>query len=429
MVWIYAEVSNLRIPSSGHAYFSLKDDKAQISGVMFRGQLKQMKFELEDGLGIVGLGRISVYEPRGTYQIIMEYIEPQGLGALQLAYEQLKRKLSDEGLFDAQKKASLPFLPHKIGIITSPTGAVIRDILHILDRRFPNLQIVIFPVRVQGERAVHEIVHALALANNRKDIDVLILARGGGSLEDLSAFNSEAVARAIFASELPVISAVGHETDYTIADFVADQRAPTPSAAAETVVPLKLDLMLRCAELSKRCQSLLSLTIKQKRDTYFKLRKRIIHPIKIIRDLQLRADDYGQRIQRAMINFIEHFKTKHNNYHHILLSNKPDKYISIYQSKVDICMYKITKIIEKKLFNSKERLNGLQAALSAMNPQAVLQRGYSITRVLPDKVVLADSARVSQNQHLEIILARGALEVSVVKRHLQEINNNHKISE
>lgn len=418
MVWIYAEVSNLRIPSSGHAYFSLKDDKAQISGVMFRGQMKQMKFDLEDGLSIVGLGRISVYEPRGTYQIIMEYIEPQGLGALQLAYEQLKRKLSDEGLFDAQKKTSLPFLPHKIGIITSPTGAVIRDILYILERRYPNLEIIVLPVRVQGERAVDEIVHALAIANNRKDIDVLILARGGGSLEDLSAFNSEAVARAIFASELPVICAVGHETDYTIADFVADQRAPTPSAAAEIVVPIKSDLMLQHAALRKRCKSLIVLAIKQKRDTYFNLRKRIIHPIKIIRDLQLRADDYGQRVQRAISNRVGHLKIRHKSCYQMLLYNKPDNYISKYKDKVHILTYKLLKKIEKKIIHHREHLKALNVALSVMNPKAVLLRGYSITRSLPDKAVVVDSASVSKNKHLEVILAKGALEVNVVKRHL-----------
>jgi exodeoxyribonuclease VII large subunit len=228
MVWVCGEISNLRIPSSGHAYFTLKDDKAQIAAVMFRGQMRQLQFELEDGLAIIGLGRISVYEPRGTFQIILEYVEPKGAGALQLAFEQLKQKLAREGLFDASHKTTLPFLPETIAVITSPTGAAIRDILHVVQRRFPNVRIEIVPVAVQGDAASKEITRALSIVNLRAAADVIILARGGGSLEDLAAFNTETVARAIFASSIPVISAVGHETDFHHCRFCGRCSRPYP---------------------------------------------------------------------------------------------------------------------------------------------------------------------------------------------------------
>ncbi|GAI29342.1 unnamed protein product, partial [marine sediment metagenome] len=214
-VWIVGEISNFRIPVSGHFYFTLKDEDSQINAVMFRGQQRQLKFEPEDGMRITGMGRLSVYEPRGTYQIILEYMEPAGVGALQVAYEKLKARLAQEGLFDGKYKQPIPFLPQKIALITSPSGAVVHDMLNIIDRRFPNMNIQIFPVKVQGDGAENEIVAALELLNQKADADVAILARGGGSLEDLQAFNTERVAKAVFASSISVISAVGHETDYT----------------------------------------------------------------------------------------------------------------------------------------------------------------------------------------------------------------------
>ncbi|MEE9165043.1 MAG: exodeoxyribonuclease VII large subunit, partial [Nitrospinota bacterium] len=235
-VWIEGEISNLRIPSSGHMYLTIKDEESQIKVVMFRSGKSQLKFGPKDGDQVIVKGKITVYEPRGEYQIVIDYMEPKGIGALQLAFQQLKEKLSKEGLFDEELKKSLPLLPQKIGIITSPTGAAVRDILNIIDRRFPNVHILIAPVKVQGEGAAQEIAAAVKDLNKIKGVDVIIVGRGGGSIEDLWAFNEEVVARAIFESEIPVISAVGHEIDFTISDFVADLRAPTPSAAAELVV-------------------------------------------------------------------------------------------------------------------------------------------------------------------------------------------------
>ncbi|MFC1896679.1 exodeoxyribonuclease VII large subunit, partial [Thermodesulfobacteriota bacterium] len=234
-VWLRGEISNFHVPISGHFYFTLKDAGAQIRSVMFRGQNRSLKFQPEDGLAVIALGRISVYEPQGIYQIIVEFMEPEGVGALQVAFEQLKARLGQEGLFGPEHKRPLPFLPRKISVMTSPTGAVIHDFIKVIDRRFPSVHIEVVPVRVQGEGSEEEMVQALNTVNMCGDSDVIVLARGGGSLEDLQAFNSESVARAVFKSCIPVVSAVGHETDFTIADFTADVRAPTPSAAAEIV--------------------------------------------------------------------------------------------------------------------------------------------------------------------------------------------------
>jgi len=241
-VVVEGEISNLRQPSSGHNYFSLKDSSAQIRCVFFRGDAAKVKFKFSDGMQVVCYGRVGVYERDGQYQLVVARMEPKGQGALQLAFMQLKEKLAKEGLFDEARKRPLPFLPKAIGVITSPTGAVIRDILHILERRFKDAHVVIYPVRVQGDEASGEIVQAIEDMNNSKEVEVLILARGGGSLEDLWCFNEENVARAIYKSDIPIISAIGHETDFTIADFVADRRAPTPSAAAEIVLPSRQEL-------------------------------------------------------------------------------------------------------------------------------------------------------------------------------------------
>lgn len=246
---VVGEISNLRQPASGHMYFSLKDEKSQIKSVLFKGASFKVKFSLSDGMKVLCRGRVGVYERDGQYQLYVNSIEPQGQGALALAFEQLKAKLLKEGLFDALHKKELPLLPKAIGVVTSATGAVIQDILQVLDRRFGAEHVIIHPARVQGEGAALEIVSALETFNQLKNVDVIILARGGGSLEDLWCFNEEPVARAIFASEIPVISAVGHETDFTIADFVADKRAPTPSAAAEIVVPSKVELETKLENL------------------------------------------------------------------------------------------------------------------------------------------------------------------------------------
>ncbi|MDD4201859.1 MAG: exodeoxyribonuclease VII large subunit [Candidatus Omnitrophica bacterium] len=262
-LWLEGEISNFKRHSSGHLYLNLKDKDAIIQAVMFKGSADKLQFKPEDGLKITCSGKISVYDQRGQYQIYISSMEPQGLGSLQLAFEQLKEKLKKEGLFDSSRKRPIPFLPAKIGVITSPTGAAIRDILNVLRRRFSNAEIILNPVKVQGNEAKNEIVQAIELFNKRDKIDVMIVARGGGSLEDLWAFNEEIVARAIANSRIPVISAVGHEIDWTIADFVADFRAPTPSAAAELVLPEKEELLNRISVAKQRLKNALQSTVIQ----------------------------------------------------------------------------------------------------------------------------------------------------------------------
>jgi len=241
-ILVEGEISNLKVPPSGHIYFTLKDDLSQIRVVLFKNQARSLRFSPEDGLHVICRGRVSLYEKRGEYQLILEEMEPKGIGALQLAFLQLKERLEKEGFFDSSRKRPIPMVPQKIGIVTSPTGAVIRDMLQIIERRFENVHLLLYPVRVQGEGAASEIAKGIEYFNEQMEVDVIIVARGGGSLEDLWAFNEEEVARAIFYSQIPILSAVGHETDYTISDFVADVRAPTPSAAAELVVKDKRDV-------------------------------------------------------------------------------------------------------------------------------------------------------------------------------------------
>ena len=290
-VWLVGEISNFHTPVSGHFYFSLRDPDAQISAVMFRGQNRNLRFRPEDGLSVIAMGRINVYEPKGIYQLIIEYLEPEGIGVLQLAFEQLKARLAAEGLFDEEHKQPVPFLPRRIAVITSPTGAVIRDILNVIGRRYPNVVIEIVPVRVQGEEAAGEIAEALYFLNEQDNAEVIVVARGGGSLEDLQAFNSELVARAIFSSHIPVVSAVGHETDFTIADFTADLRAPTPSAAAELIVPVKDDLVRLIQGITGTLRTSITQRLRLLRERNIRVSGRLVHPKRQIADYRLRLDD------------------------------------------------------------------------------------------------------------------------------------------
>jgi len=409
LIWISGEISNFRVPVSGHYYFTLKDSEAQINAVMFKGQNRSLKCIPEDGMNITGLGRISVYEPRGTYQIILEYLEPSGLGAAQAAFEKLKAKLSEEGLFDAQHKKPIPFLPDTICLITSSTGSVVHDMIRVIHRRYGDIPIEIFPVKVQGGGAEDEIASGIELINNRNKADVAILARGGGSLEDLAAFNSEKVARSIFASKIPIISAIGHETDFTIADFVADLRAPTPSVAGEFAVPVKSELKERLQMLYKRLCLRLHLHIKQHFNYIEKLIKRLIHPKKKLDDAKLRLDDYSSRLYKEFNRYVKArqeqtswLKRRLDNKNPILLVNN----------------YKITLIHQMDLFKSlittyfsghRSYLKELRGRLLSLNPISVLARGYSITRTFPDKDVITDSDTASIGQLIEIVLANGSL--------------------
>jgi exodeoxyribonuclease VII large subunit len=363
-LWVEGEISNFRIPSSGHFYFTLKDEKSQIRAVMFRSQNRTLEFSPEDGLSVICRGRLNVYETRGEYQLILDYLEPKGLGALQLAFEQLKQRLAQEGLFDPDHKKPLPQLPRKIGIVTSPTGAAIRDILNIIERRFANVGILIYPVKVQGEGAAQEIATALQELNQMPEIDVVILARGGGSIEDLWPFNEEVVARAIYHSEIPVISAVGHEVDFTIADFVADLRAPTPSAAAELVVRNKDDLIYNLNTVYVRLKNSIRKIYEFNQSRFAFLQKRMPDPRKMIPGLRLTIDEYGERIAFYVSNAV---KIK------------------------------------------KEKIEGMMGRLDALSPLNVLKRGYSITRTVPDLKVVRDAKQLASGDKINVRLFKGEL--------------------
>ncbi len=376
---------------------------------MFRGQQRHLKFEPADGMGVTGMGRISVYEPRGTYQVILEYLEPSGAGALQIAFEKLKSRLASKGFFNEQHKRPLPFMPSKISLITSPTGAVVHDLLNIIQRRAAGVRVEIIPVSVQGAGAVEQIVDALVLLNDRADSDVAILARGGGSLEDLQAFNSEPVARAVFESQIPIISAIGHETDYTIADFVADLRAPTPSAAAELVVPEKTELNRRCTELKRALIYNINNFIRQLRKTIEELNSRLKAPERQVEDFRLRLDDLINRLENMARGRIGHENERLNFWTDRLLANNPRSQLIKINEKLDQIN---TNLFKTLIFYLKDRQNKLRtqtAKLDALNPLAILARGYSITRTLPGTLVVKDARNVTLDQQLEVMLSRGKL--------------------
>ena len=415
-IWITGEISNFRVPVSGHFYFSLKDSRSQINAVMFRGQNGQLKFEPEDGMQINGIGRISLYEPRGTYQIILEYMEPSGVGALQVAFEQLKQKLSSQGLFNDEHKQSIPFLPNKICVITSLTGSVIHDIIRVLNRRFPNIPLEIIPAKVQGDDAQKELIDAIRLLNERCQADVAILARGGGSLEDLQPFNSEGLARAIFASKIPIISAVGHETDYTLSDFVADLRVPTPSAAAEIVVPLKTDLERKCIDLQRKLIGTFSNYLRFLKTYLREFSRRLLDPRKKIQDLRLRTDDLTSRLIRAWCQDIRHRQQLLQWRMEKLRRFSPAVRLSSLISKHEQLNHNLLSSMNIYINKNSGNLHTIRSKLAALSPMAILERGYSITRSLPGAQLIRAAESVASGDRLQILLGSGSLEAQVVKQ-------------
>lgn len=415
-IWVSGEISNFRTPSSGHCYFTLKDPRSQISAVMFRTQARSLKFKPEDGLSVIGLGRISVYEPRGSYQVIFEYLEPKGIGGLQIAFEKLKQKLSDEGLFDVRHKAMLPALPQKISIVTSPTGAAIRDFIKVAQRRFPNLTMEVVPVSVQGSRSPGEIVDAIRMLNTMGRTDVIVLARGGGSIEDLWAFNDEHVARAIFSSRIPVVSAIGHETDFTIADFVADLRAPTPSAAAEIVVPSKEELKHRLDEVNRKLYIAISYLLKYLEKQTMALSSRFVHPQRRLQDMRMRLDDYSMRLTSTLMDNLARKSERLAFGHHMLINLSPSKTVVLMKEQVLQRRHALLRHMSQIIREGWATASKNRSILEALNPMAVLQRGYSITRKLPDQSIVRSARQVKSDQALEILLGRGKLTVNVKER-------------
>ncbi len=410
IVWVQGEISNFKHHSSGHMYFALKDDKAQIKAAFFRNSNALLRFRPEDGMEVLTRGRLSVYEPRGDYQLIVEFMEPKGLGSLQLAFEQLKQKLRKEGLFDEERKRPLPLLPRKIGIVTSPTGAAIRDMLHILARRNSALHVLIYPARVQGQGAAGEIVAGIRYLNSRDDLDVLIVGRGGGSIEDLWAFNEEIVARAIFESRLPVISAVGHEIDFTIADFVADLRAPTPSAAAEMVSGARDELIANISSFNGRLtQAVQALLSRKKLDLERLANNRAfnITPNKV-RDFQQGFDEATLRMIQAMQQYM--IRIRHREQVAVTRIQRVDlrQVIRRRQEALTGDGYRILSAVRLRLSKARSRLELAAGQLNALSPLAILQRGYAICRDRQQKII-KNAASVSPGDPVEVKLGVGDL--------------------
>jgi len=416
-VWIEGEISNFREAQSGHLYFTLKDQTSQIRCVCFRQNAIRLRFRAEDGLQARVRGSVSVYDARGEYQVYIEHIEPVGLGALQLAFEQLKKKLEAEGLFDGARKKVLPLLPGRIGVITSPRAAALRDILRILRRRFPNARVLLYPVRVQGEGAADDIVKALTFFAERDAADVLILARGGGSLEDLWPFNEEAVARAIAASIVPVISAVGHETDFTIADFVADVRASTPSAAAEIVVQERDAFDRHLAEAQRKLADSIRYLILQRRHSLQVLLSdhAFRRPEELLREYRQKIDELVQRLGEQLRERLEEFRNRFTDARARLASYDLRVRLEAMRLRTEHRAGELRLRIERMLALKRQRFERLMLQLDERSPLRVLERGYSIVYDAAGEVIRSAQSAEAGDE-VSIRLARGRLFAEIKRR-------------
>lgn len=412
-VWVEGEVSNLRAPGSGHLYCTLKDDTCQIRAVIFRSTASRLRFALEDGLCLVTRGKVTVYEPRGEYQIVLEYAEPKGLGALQLAFEQLKQRLTAEGLFDPARKRPLPYLPRTVGLVTSPTGSVVRDMITVLHRRCPNLGILVVPVAVQGEGSVEQIVEGIQALNDLELADVIIVGRGGGSLEDLWSFNDERVVRAIAASRLPIVSAVGHETDVTLADFAADMRAPTPSAAAEAAVPVLSEVLNRLGELDNRCRQAM---VRRCADERRRLALCFAHLARLRFTLLAAAqhvDGAVLQMAQALRNLVKRRREQVHAATHGLIAASPQARVHHGLTFMPHLFARLCKVMGHQLDRRRREVEACMDHLHHLSPLAILSRGYSIVESLPDRRVIHEARQVEIGQDVLARLAQGQLRCTV----------------
>ena len=408
-VWVEGEASNLRTPGSGHLYFTLKDESAQLRAVLFRSAGRAVRFLPKEGQQVLCHGRVTVYEPRGEYQIVVDSIEPRGIGALQAAFEQLKERLQKEGLFDPSRKKPLPVLPRRIGIVTSPTGAAIRDILKVLSGPWAKLEIVINPVPVQGGGAASAIASAIDELNDRGPFDLLIVGRGGGSLEDLWAFNEEVVARAIFRSRIPVISAVGHEIDYTISDFVADLRAPTPTAAAEAVIQARRKWYDQIDFQRVRLNHGMRRGLEMARSRLNVYQRSLRDPRKAIEASLFRLDELEVRIRRGLFNTLRHQAQRLRHARESLRHRSPVERLHRLGTRTQ----ELTKRFELQagfyLRQKRNCLESLLTALDGLSPLAILSRGYSITRKLPEMRLIKKAQEVNPGMRVQVRLHQGEL--------------------
>jgi exodeoxyribonuclease VII large subunit len=408
-VLVEGELSNLSAPSSGHIYFTLKDANAQVRCAMFRTQQRRLAFKPENGKQVIVKAQVSLYEPRGDYQLIVEQIEEAGDGALRRAFDALTMKLSEQGLFDAAHKQPLPMLPKAIGVITSPSGAAIRDILTVLQRRFAAIPVIVYPVAVQGDNAKHEISRAIATANRLKQCDVIILGRGGGSLEDLWAFNEELVARAIYDSEIPIISAVGHETDFTIADFVADLRAATPSAAAEHASPDQQQWLSRFAYLESRLQQQLQRKLNQKQQALDWLGQRLQqqHPGQKLARNAKRMDELEMRLEQSMHGKLRHMTASVEAKTAQLWQHNPAVIINSHKQRQEYLSRRLIAAIAHKLEQLNLRLLNSRQTLNAVSPLATLNRGYAMAINPSTGEIIGSTEQISVGDRVQIRLAHG----------------------
>ncbi|MGE0384216.1 MAG: exodeoxyribonuclease VII large subunit [Gammaproteobacteria bacterium] len=413
ILWLEGEISNLSRPASGHMYFSLKDAQAQIRCAMFRARNVLMGFVPADGMHVLVRGRASLYEPRGEFQLIVEYVEPAGEGALRMAYEQLKRSLAAEGLFDAARKRPLPQFAGTVGVVTSPTGAAIRDIVSVLRRRQPGLPIIVYPVPVQGAGAAEKITAMLGRAARRSECDVLILARGGGSLEDLWAFNDERLARAIVASPIPIVTGVGHEIDFTIADFAADVRAPTPSAAAELVSQDARELMQRIRVLRTRLVRGIVDRLGTARIALAGLEPRLVHPGRRLEQLAQRLDDLNGRLRFALRSRQRDLAGSLAQLQAHLRRASPAPRIAIDLQRLAALRAALDGTMRERLLRRHAAVDQIARALDAISPLATLGRGYAIVRRRDDRRILRDATAAGPGDRLNVRLARGEIDATV----------------
>ena len=403
LVWVQGEISNFKAHTSGHFYFSLKDSKSQVSAVMFRGSNSRLRFKPTDGLEVVVRGRVSVYEPRGSYQIVCEMMEPVGAGALQKAFEQLKEKLKREGLFEAARKRPLPAMPRHIAIVTSQTGAAIRDMLNVLNRRNRGVPVTLVPTLVQGEGAAPQIVEALRKAAMLPNVDVIIVGRGGGSIEDLWAFNDENLARAIAACPVPVISAVGHEIDFTIADFVADLRAPTPSAAAELVVKNTADVAGKVEALQKMLSLSMHRFLKLEIQKVQSLSARLVDPKRRLQDLILRRDELHSRLLQSQKNYFEKRKLQLKSVTDNL--TPPEQLIGEKRAEIDMLHLRMKNHMTCQVDLQKQNLHRFMSLLESLSPLKVVERGYSV--VTKESGLVKSVAQLKKGDEISVRLMKG----------------------
>lgn len=387
-LWLEGEVSNLSMHGSGHWYLSLKDDESQIRAAMFKNRNQFLKFRPKNGAHVRVKGRISLYAPRGEYQFIIEHMEDAGIGALQRAFEQLKNKLNAEGLFAPERKRPLPALPACIGLVTSPTGAAVHDILTVLQRRFPLIPIVIYPSAVQGAEAPAQLIAAIRTANARRECDVLIVGRGGGSLEDLWAFNDEALARSIAASEIPIVSAVGHQVDFTIADFVADARAPTPSAAAEMLTPDQAEWLQALQQQERKLVQHMRRYLRDATQQLQQWQSRLKHPGKRLEEQHQKLDDYATRLQNAMQRRLQQQRSTFESAEKRLALQSPTQLVARMNVLVTHAEQQLRQHMQTLLFRQRTQFATATARLEALSPLATLSRGYSIAKTSEGKVIV-----------------------------------------